>query len=85
MKVVAKEIEVICWFSKEGVTPLKFRYQEQDNYKVIKVDKVISMDKEKLCGNIALIFNCQSIIDGVEKLYQLKYIVQDMKWLLFKI
>jgi hypothetical protein len=85
MKVVAKEIEVICHFSKQGITPLKFKMQEKDNYKVIKVDKVISKTSEKLCGNIALIFDCQSVIDGIEKLYQLKYIVEDMKWLLFKI
>jgi hypothetical protein len=85
MKVVAKEIEVICHFSKQGITPLKFKYQEQDNYKVIKVDKVISKTNEKLCGNIALIFDCQSVINGVEKLYQLKYLVEDMKWLLYKI
>ena len=85
MKVVAKDIEMICHFSKQGITPLKFKMQEVDNYKVIKVDKVISKSSEKLCGNIALIFDCQSVIDGVEKLYQLKYIVSDMKWILFKI
>lgn len=85
MKVVAKDIEIICHFSKQGITPLKFKMQEQDSYKVIKVDKVITKTTEKLCGNIALIFDCQSVIDGVAKLYQLKYIVEDMKWLLFKI
>jgi len=85
MKIVAKEIEMICHFSKKGITPLKFKYQCEDGDKVIKVDKVISRTSEKLCGNIAIIFDCQSVIDGVEKLYQLKYLVSDMKWLLFKI
>lgn len=85
MKIVAKEIEMICYFNKEGVKPLKFKYLEEDSYKVIKVDRVISRDNEKLCGNIALIFDCQSVIDGIEKLYQLKYLVSDMKWLLYKI
>lgn len=85
MKLVAKDIEMICHFSKQGITPLKFRMSEGDNYKVIKVDRVISRSNERLCGNLALIFDCQSVIDGVEKLYQLKYIVSDMKWILFKI
>lgn len=85
MRTVAIDIEMICHFSKDGITPLRFRYQEGDSYKVIKVDKVITRSTEKLCGNIALIFDCQSVIDGVEKLYQLKYIVSDMKWIIFKI
>lgn len=85
MKVVVLGIEMICHFSKEGVIPLKFRYLEGDSYKVIKVDKIISKTSEKLCGNVGLIFDCQSIIDGIERLYQIKYIVNDMKWLLFKI
>jgi hypothetical protein len=86
MKVVAKDIETICHFSKQGIVPLRFKYQDDGGSDiVIKVDKIISKDREKLCGNIALIFDCQSIIDGVGKLYQLKYIVQDCKWFLFKI
>ena len=85
MRTVAIEIEMICHFSKDGIIPLKFKYQERDNYKVIKVDKVVSKNTEKLCSNISLVFDCQSVIYGVERLYQLKYMVSDMKWILFKI
>jgi hypothetical protein len=86
MKVVAQEIEVIAWFSKEGVKPIKFRYQDDNEcYITVKIDKVIDRATEKHCGNLALIFNCQSIIDGLEKVYQLKYFVMEMKWLLWKI
>jgi hypothetical protein len=86
MKTVAKEIEVICHFSKEGITPLKFKYEETDSsYKVIKVDKIISRAEERYCGNIALVFDCQSVIDGVERLFQLKFFKSECKWVLFKI
>jgi hypothetical protein len=85
MRTISVEIEMICHFSKTGITPLKFKYQEGDSYKVIKVDKVVSKSTEKLCGNIALIFDCQSAIEGIERLYQLKYLVSECKWLLFKI
>lgn len=85
MRTVAIEIEMICHFSKDGITPLRFKYLEGDNYKVIKVDRVITRNTERLCGNIALIFYCQSVIDGVERLYQLKYMVSEYRWILFKI
>jgi hypothetical protein len=87
MKVVALSIEMICLFGKEGIVPLKFKYQENDDaeYKVIKIDKIISREMEHPCGNVAFIYNCQSEIDGVVKLYQIKYIVEDFRWLLFKI
>jgi hypothetical protein len=86
MKTVAKEIEVICHFSKSNVTPLKLKYEETDSsYKVIKVDKVISKSEEKFCGNISLVYDCQSVIDGVEKIFQLKYFKSECKWVLFKI
>jgi hypothetical protein len=88
MKTVVKEIEVICHFDSKGnINPLRFKYQEKDGdeYKVIKVDKVISKFEERLCGNLALVFDCQSVIDGVERLFQLKYFKLECKWLLFKI
>jgi len=85
MRTVAMDIEMICHFSKEGITPLRFKYQESDNYKVIKVDRIISRDTEKSCGNLVLVFDCQSVIDGVERLYQIKYMISDMRWMLFKI
>lgn len=86
MKVVAKDIEMVVWFSKEGIKPIKFRYEDDNrSYITVKVDKIISKSQEKLCGNIALIFECQSLIDGEMKLYQVKYFVTEMKWLLWKI
>jgi hypothetical protein len=86
MKIVAKDIEVICLFSKYGLRPLKFKYQENDDseYKVIKIDKVLSKEMERPCGNVAFIFDCQSEIDGVARRYQIKYFLEDVRWLLFR-
>jgi hypothetical protein len=65
------------------IKPLRFKYIDKDgNEKVIKVDKVIDRATEKYCGNLALLFDCQSIINGVEKIYQLKYFVTEMRWIL---
>lgn len=74
MKVVAKPIEMICWFNNQGICPIRFRIPEDDgSNKVIKVDKVVNKHIEKLAGNMMWIFECQSNIDGYERQYQLKY------------
>lgn len=86
MKTVAKEIEMICLFDAKGITPIRFKYQEDDkSYKVIKIGKVITKNSEKLCGNITFIYDCQSEINGVERLFQLKYFISECRWVLFKI
>lgn len=86
MKVLAKEIEVIRWFDKSGdITPIKFKYENADGEnEVIKVDKVITKTDERLCGNKAIIFDCQSVIDGLERRYQLKFFIEEHRWLLWK-
>jgi hypothetical protein len=86
MRTLAKPIEAICLFDSKGITPIKFRYYESDeSYKIIKVDKIISRSEEVLCGNNALVYDCQSVIDGVERLFQLKFFKSECKWILFKI
>jgi len=52
---------------------------------VIKIDKVISVDKEKFAGNDMLVYKCQSVINEVDRIYQLKYEIITCKWMLFKI
>lgn len=65
--------------------PIKFIISDGDHKQIIKIDKVICTDEEKLAGNKMYIYRCQSIIEGNEKLYELKYEVDKCKWYLFKI
>jgi len=86
MKIVAKPIEMIAWFTTDGVpNPIRFRMEEEKALKVINVDKIVFREKEKIAGSPAIIFNCQSKINGVMKLYQLKFHIDSCKWILFKI
>jgi LPS sulfotransferase NodH len=86
MKVIAKDIECVAWFSKEGIKPIKFRYEDiEEKNIVIKVDKIISKIDEKLCGNLTYIFECQSLISNEIKQYQLKYFISECRWVLWKI
>jgi hypothetical protein len=86
MRTLSRPIEAICLFDSKGITPIKFKYQIPDkSYKVIKVDKIICRSEEILCGNKTIVYDCQSVIDGVERLFQLKFFKSECKWILFKI
>ena len=82
MKVVARPIDVIACFALDGApTPLRFKYDDR----VIKIDRVISKQLEKLAGNNMFVFTCQSCISGQERVYEIKYELRSCKWMLFKI
>lgn len=86
MKVVSKPIEVIAKHDLKGnITPLRFRIEENEEFKVINVNKVIDRSSEKIAESDALIFNCQNIINGTEKRYELCYEIKTCRWILFKI
>lgn len=87
MKIVAKPIEMIAHFEKDGtLRPLKFRFNEtKDESVVIKVDRVISAELEKFSGNHMIVYRCQSLINEVERIFELKYEISMHKWILFKI
>jgi hypothetical protein len=87
MKVKAKPISVISATDTKGaITPLRFKMQQEDeSFITIKVDKILTRDREKLAGNHMYIFRCKSVIDDVEKVYELKYEISTCKWMLWKI
>lgn len=87
MKVVAKPIDIVSWTDKTGeINPVRFRITNEDEGEtVIKVDRVITHDLERLNGNKMYLYRCQSRINGVEKIFELRYEVSTCKWMLWKI
>lgn len=86
MKVYAKPIEMVSYTKINGeIHPIRFRMQlEDESVKVIKVDRIITKSDEKLAGNNMIIFRCQSVINGVQTLFEIKYELSTCKWMLFK-
>lgn len=86
MKILAKPIEMVCWFEKTGIPhPIRFKLTAEDEREVVlKVDKVMFIDKEKLAGNEMLLFKCQSVIKGIQRIFELKYALKTCKWFLWK-
>lgn len=86
MKILAEPIEAAVWFkSKEKPHPVKFRYCDREGLtRRVNVDKVISVEEVKMAGIRAFVYRCQSEIDGTMKVYELKYLVSDCRWELYK-
>jgi len=87
MKIIGDEIDVIVKFKRKNKPiPVKFSIQEgQEPPRVIRVDKVLFSEEEKLAGLRSYVYRCQSVIDGEERLFELKYYIQDCRWVLYKI
>ena len=85
MKVVSKSIDVIAFFEKDGgVKPLRFRISEDEGEKVIKINRVVNREIEKLAGNVMEKFVCIASVNGVERIFEIKYELLTKKWILFK-
>ena len=86
MKIISKPIDAIVVF-RCGNKPLpyKFRYREQDSSdKEVYVGKIIYSQQQRIAGQTAYVYDCQSEIDGIQKRYQLKYLISDCRWELYK-
>ena len=80
---MSKEIQVIAWFDTNGkITPIKFKYEEE-SVQVICINKILSRTYEKVAGGQLWNFKCSSLIEGIEKLYTIKYDLINGKWMLF--
>lgn len=86
MKVLMKPIEMIAWFTNEGYpVPLRYRLIDEDmSNKVIKVNKVLFKEEEKIAGNRMILYRCESVINDTQRIFELKYEISSCKWFLFK-
>lgn len=87
MKVLMKPVDMICFSSCEGnITPLKFRWCEDgQESKIIRINKILDRKEEKLAGNPMLVFKVQSVINDVERIFEIKYEINSYKWYLYKL
>ena len=87
LKVLAKFIDAIVVFrGANRPLPYKFRYRDESGEaREFLVDTVINVREQTVAGITSLLYECQSRIDGVDRRYQLRYIVPECKWMVYKI
>lgn len=86
MKILMKPIEMIAWFTtNKKPIPLRYRIMDENNtFRVIKVDRVLFAEEEKLAGNRMILYRCESKINNLNRIYELKYEIDSCKWFLYK-
>ncbi len=86
MKVLMRPIEMLAWFNKDNYpVPLRYRITAEDSSKiVIKVEKILFREEEKLAGNRMVIYRCESTINQIQRIFELKYEIATCKWYLYK-
>ncbi len=86
MKLLNKNIDMISWTAKDGtVTPVRFRMEDNGETITVKVDRILQTERNRFGGSQTLCFLCSSIINGIEKIYELTCNCDNQKWLLRKI
>lgn len=77
---------MLAWFNKDNYpVPLRYRITAEDSTKiVIKVEKILFREEEKLAGNRMVIYRCESTINQMQRIFELKYEIATCKWYLYK-
>ena len=86
MKTLSQSIEMVSSTNLKGViTPIRFRLQLPDeSLQVIKVDRILTRETERVLGFYQTTFRCQSMIENTMRLFELTFDLSSCKWTLSK-
>jgi hypothetical protein len=62
----------------------RIHFEDEDGRRVISVGKVLSYETIRPAGVESCVYRCQSIIDDMETIFELKYRVKEHRWELYK-
>lgn len=86
MKIYMKPIRMISVTEFDGnIRPIRFQVEQNEELITIKVDYISEQHTEKLAGIATIIYRCQSVINNVERVFELKYEIPTHKWFLYKL
>ncbi len=87
MRIVAKPVDAIAVFKGAGrPLPYKFRFRREDGTEQeVQVEQIFLVEERRIAGIKTLLYDCQSAMEGVQCRYQLKYLIQECRWELYKI
>lgn len=86
MKTMMKEIEMIAYFTKEGLPmPLRYRIVDEEGLShVVSVDQILWKKEDKRAGNLIVTYACQSVFHDRERRYELRFEPGRFRWYLHK-
>jgi hypothetical protein len=86
MRIIRKPIDVIAIFKRgEQPVPARVRMEVDGQEIVAKVDRIIKIQRVKNVGKGEIVYTCQSRINSVDRIYELKFLLDVIEWSLYKI
>lgn len=86
MKVVNKNIEMIALFKEGEPRPIRLRItDEMGELQVYRIDQILSKGIKKVDNQNIWAFNCFIIVNGMKRLCEIRYILSETRWVLYKI
>ena len=90
MKIVAKPIKTLAVFQYDDGTPMPYKFKikggenDPEEEITVTVNSVLRIDRTRIAGKESIVYHCQSFIGNMEKRYELKYIIPECRWVLYK-
>lgn len=87
MRKIQRSIDVVCTFiADKPPVPHRFRVRDRnDNVHVLRIGKILQIEKEKHSGDDVWTYKCQGMIGSQERIYVIRFNVSKASWQLVKI
>ena len=79
-------IQMLCCCNADGdLQPLRFRFEDAAHLlHTVQICEILDCRKTEYVGIEAFFYLCRALLDGAEKLYELKYTIHSHKWVIFR-
>lgn len=87
MKVVNKKVSIIVHFDIDGnMKPIKMKLDDENmETQIFKIEGSILVGTVKIGGAKYRLYKCQAVIGGCMRIFELRYNMDKLEWILFKI
>ncbi len=74
-------VDAIVYFGSDGVIkPLKVRFKENNEYVVVKIDNIRSVETVYIAGYTSYIYECQAFVFHTIKSFKIRFISDKNLW-----
>ncbi|MDO5690148.1 MAG: hypothetical protein Q4G61_07850 [Tissierellia bacterium] len=88
MKVIMREIEMLAYFDQKGYPkPIRLRIGNEDSEEktIIQIECIAGIQEDRRAGNLMVRYQCQGILHGRMRPFEIYYETTKYKWFLYKI
>lgn len=79
-------VQMIAHCAADGsMQPLRFRFEDPEHMLcTVQISEVVSSRRIEYVGIEAFLYLCKAVLDGRERMFELKYTVRTHRWVLFR-